>query len=303
MKRPTSSPSDVNRREAAWVKIEPGRFLMGSDNHYPEEAPAHWEQVDGFWIQSTPVTNAMFAQFVEHTGYVTQAERALSPEHYPGVPVAQLQPASLVFTPPSGAVQLADVSRWWALVPGASWRQPLGPGSGLLNLGAHPVVHVGLEDARAYAQWAGGDLPTEQEWEYAAWGGGGGTEFVWGNLLVPDGIHMANTWQGDFPGENLESDGYSRTSPVGVFPANGYGLFDMIGNVWEWTDTVYQPTHASPRRSCCASAKRSSEMKVLKGGSHLCAPNYCQRYRAPARSPQATDTTSSHIGFRCVRRG
>ncbi|HGM6308047.1 formylglycine-generating enzyme family protein [Pseudomonas putida] len=302
MKLPTNSRFEPEQQEADWVWIEPGRFLMGSDSHYPEEAPAHWEEVAGFWIQSTPVTNAMFARFVARTGYVTQAERPLDPRDYPGVAQSHLRPASLVFTPPSGAVSLDDVSRWWALVPGADWRHPLGPGSDLQGMAQHPVVHVGLEDALAYAQWAGCDLPGEPEWEYAAWGGTQQREFVWGHHLVPEGKHMANTWQGNFPAENLQTDGYSRTSPVGAFPANGYGLYDMIGNVWEWTTTVFQPSHASPRKSCCANARSAAQMKVLKGGSHLCAPNYCQRYRPPARSPQATDTTSSHIGFRCVKR-
>lgn len=302
MKLPTNSRFEPEQQEADWVWIEPGRFLMGSDSHYPEEAPAHWEEVAGFWIQSTPVTNAMFARFVARTGYVTQAERPLDPRDYPGVAQSHLRPASLVFTPPSGAVSLDDVSRWWALVPGADWRHPLGPGSDLQGMAQHPVVHVGLEDALAYAQWAGCDLPGEPEWEYAAWGGTQQREFVWGHHLVPEGKHMANTWQGNFPAENLQTDGYSRTSPVGAFPANGYGLYDMIGNVWEWTTTVFQPSHASPRKSCCANARSAPQMKVLKGGSHLCAPNYCQRYRPPARSPQATDTTSSHIGFRCVKR-
>ncbi len=302
MKLPTNSRFEPEQQEADWVWIEPGRFLMGSDSHYPEEAPAHWEEVAGFWIQSTPVTNAMFARFVARTGYVTQAERPLDPRDYPGVAQAHLRPASLVFTPPSGAVSLDDVSRWWALVPGADWRHPLGPGSDLQGMAQHPVVHVGLEDALAYAEWAGCDLPGEPEWEYAAWGGTQQGEFVWGHHLAPEGKHMANTWQGSFPAENLQTDGYSRTSPVGAFPANGYGLYDMIGNVWEWTTTVFQPSHASPRKSCCANARSAAQMKVLKGGSHLCAPNYCQRYRPPARSPQATDTTSSHIGFRCVKR-
>lgn len=302
MKLPINSRSEPEQQETDWVWIEPGRFLMGSDNHYPEEAPAHWQEVAGFWIQSTPVTNAMFARFVARTGYVTQAERPLDPRDYPGVPQAHLRPASLVFTPPSGPVPLDDVSQWWALVAGADWRHPLGPGSDLQGMAQHPVVHVGLEDALAYAQWAGCDLPGEPEWEYAAWGGNQQGEFVWGHHLVPEGRHMANTWQGNFPAENLQTDGYSRTSPVGAFPANGYGLYDMIGNAWEWTTTVFQPSHATPRKSCCSHAKSAAQMKVLKGGSHLCAANYCQRYRAPARSPQATDTTSSHIGFRCVKR-
>lgn len=289
-------------RLANWRRLKGGSFLMGSDRHYPEEAPAHWEQVEGFEIQDTPVTNVMFAEFIACTGYVTQAERPLRPEDYPGVPPAQLQPASLVFIPPTVPVLLDDVSRWWSLVPGADWSHPQGPGSNLRNMDNHPVVHVGLEDAMAYAQWAGCDLPTEQEWEYAAWGGHQASEYVWGHELVSDGQYQANTWQGAFPNENLQADGFAGTSPVKTFPGNGFGLFDMIGNVWEWTTSIFQPTHDAPQKSCCTNAKISAGMKVLKGGSHLCAPNYCQRYRAPARSPQSVDTTSSHIGFRCVRR-
>lgn len=293
----------VDRNGAALIRIPEGRFLMGSQDHYPEESPVRWEDVPGFFMHATPVTNAMFAAFIARTGYVTQAERFLAPEDYPSVAPELLQPASLVFMPPDGPVQLDDVSRWWSLVPGADWRHPLGPDSNLQGLDLHPVVHVGLEDAHAYAQWVGCELPTEAQWEFAAWGGRTGSEFVWGDQLVPDGRHMANIWQGDFPWRNLALDGYDRTSPVGAFPANGYGLQDMIGNVWEWTITPFNnPGRGSGKRSCCAKGGEEKNMRVLKGGSHLCAPDYCQRYRAPARSPQAPDTTSSHIGFRCVRR-
>ncbi|KRV78282.1 formylglycine-generating enzyme family protein [Pseudomonas citronellolis] len=287
---------------APMVRLAGGRFRMGSDEHYPEEAPAHWEEVGPFAIQATPVTNAMFAEFVSRTGHVTLAERSLDPDDYPGVAAELLQPASLVFTPPSEPIGLEDVKRWWSLVPGADWRHPLGPGSSLQGLADHPVVHVALEDALAYARWAGCELPSEQEWEFAAWGGRSGCEFVWGDQLVPGGRHMANTWQGDFPWRNLAFDGHERTSPVGAFPPNGYGLHDMIGNVWEWTASPYRAGHAPPGKSCCAGAAGGGRMMVLKGGSHLCAPDYCQRYRAPARSPQAADTSSSHIGFRCIRR-
>jgi formylglycine-generating enzyme required for sulfatase activity len=293
----------VDRNGAALIRIPEGRFLMGSQHHYPEESPVRWEEVAGFSIHATPVTNAMFAAFVADTGYLTQAERSLASEDYPGVAPGLLQPASLVFTPPNGPVELDDVSRWWSLVPGADWRHPLGPDSNLQGLDLHPVVHVGLEDAHAYADWVGCELPTEEEWEFAAWGGHTGSEFVWGDQLVPDRRHMANIWQGEFPWQNLALDGYDRTSPVGAFPANGYGLRDMIGNVWEWTTTPFRNAgEGSGKPSCCASGGGRTTLKVLKGGSHLCAPGYCQRYRAPARSPQAADTTSSHIGFRCIRR-
>ena len=293
----------VDRNGSALLEIPAGRFLMGSQSHYPEESPVRREEVAGFFMHATPVTNAMFAAFIAHTSYVTQAERCLAHEDYPGVSPDMLQPASLVFMPPDLPVELDDVSRWWSLVPGADWRHPLGPDSNLQGLDLHPVVHVGLEDARAYAHWAGCELPTEEEWEFAAWGGRTGSEFVWGDQLVPDGRHMANIWQGDFPWRNLCLDGYDRTSPVGAFPANGYGLLDMIGNVWEWTTTSFSKRgQGSGKNSCCARGGGEADMKVLKGGSHLCATDYCQRYRAPARSPQAMDTTSSHIGFRCVRR-
>lgn len=298
-----SDPGLLDRNGESLSVIPAGRFLMGSKNHYPEESPVRWEEVAEFCIHTTPVTNAMFAEFVAQTGYLTQAERCLSPENYPGVSVDKLQPASLVFMPPDVPVSLDDVNRWWFLVPGANWRHPLGPNSDLKDLDKHPVVHVGLEDALAYAHWIGCELPTEKEWEFAAWGGHSGSEFVWGDKLVPDGHHMANIWQGEFPWQNLALDGFDRTSPVGSFPPNGYGLLDMIGNVWEWTVTAFDSgAHRGQTNSCCGANNEKEIMKVLKGGSHLCAPNYCQRYRAPARSPQAIDTTSSHIGFRCVRR-
>ncbi|WP_449433530.1 formylglycine-generating enzyme family protein [Pseudomonas putida] len=288
---------------ALLVRIASGEFLMGSQKHYPEERPERWETVEAFQIHASPVTNAMFARFVQQSGYVTQAERPLDPRHYPGVSPAQLAPASLVFTPPSSPVALDDVSRWWSLVKGADWRHPLGPGSDLAGLEQHPVVHVGLEDAQAYAHWAGCELPSEKEWEYAAWGGQRGSEFVWGDRLFPAEGHRANIWQGDFPWRNLALDGYAGTSPVGAYPANGYGLFDMIGNVWEWTATVYLDESASQAKSaCCGGGSKAATLMVLKGGSHLCAADYCRRYRPPARSAQAIDSTSSHIGFRCVRR-
>lgn len=309
----------------AWIPA--GRFTMGSDAHYPEEAEAHEVAVDGFWIDRHPVTNAEFAAFVEATGHVTGAERAPGAADYPEADPALLVPASAVFTPPPHPVPLTDAYRWWSLVPGADWRHPYGPGAGrdLTELADYPVVHVAWSDVVAYAAWAGKALPTEAEWEYAARGGRDGAEYAWGEQLTPGGVHLANVWQGEFPTENRCDDGYEGTSPVGAFPANGYGLRDMIGNVWEWT-TDWWAEHRRLARAapvCCGPAEPRSNptggsralsvdpdqplasrtpRKVMKGGSYLCAPNYCRRYRPAARLPQPVDTTTGHLGFRCVVR-
>ena len=299
--------------------IPGGTFLMGSDRHYPEEAPAHPVAVDDFWIDRNPVTNAEFERFVRASGYVTLAERPLDPALYPAVPRHLLRPASLVFSPPRLAVDTPDWRRWWRLVPGASWRHPYGPGSTCCGLEAHPVVHIAFEDALAYARWAGKDLPSEAEWECAAWGGLHDAEYAWGDTFAPGGQHMANTWQGRFPHENTTLDGFERTSPVRSFPPNGYGLYDMIGNVWEWTSDFYASHHpAQASRPCCVPRNprnstpddsfdpdlpaMSIPRRVIKGGSHLCAPNYCRRYRPAARQAQAIDSPTSHIGFRCITR-
>ena len=225
------------------VRIEGGTFLMGSDSHYPEEGPAHRATVDGFWMDRYPVSNADFAAFVEDTGYVTSAERAPNPDDYPGARPELLTPASVVFQKPAGPVSLDNHFTWWNYVPGADWRHPLGPHSGLNGRAHHPVVHIAFEDAEAFAEWAGKSLPTEAEWEFAARGGLDGVEFAWGSELKPDGQLMANTWQGEFPWQNLGCDGHQGTSPVGSFPPNGYGLHDMIGNVWEWTTDWYEAHH------------------------------------------------------------
>lgn len=299
------------------IWIPGGTFHMGSDHHYPEEAPAHPVQVDGFWMDTAPITNAQFRAFVEATGHVTFAELAPRPEDYPGAPPELLKPGSLVFVKPPGPVDLRDIRNWWRYVCGASWRHPFGPGSNLDGLDQHPVVHVSYADAEAYARWAGKALPTEAEWEWAARGGLDGAEYAWGDEFTPGGRIMANTWQGRFPWENLQEDGFEGVSPVGAFPPNGYGLHDMIGNVWEWTSDWYQPRHpAAAAKACCiprnprggdaAMSPHPAEphipRKVLKGGSHLCAPNYCRRYRPAARYPEPVDTTTSHVGFRCLRR-
>jgi formylglycine-generating enzyme required for sulfatase activity len=301
--------------------IPSGTFLMGSNRHYPEEAPAHRVQVDAFWIDRTPVTNAAFRRFVETTGYVTLAEIAPDPADYPGALPEMLVPASVVFRKPSRRVDLRNHFNWWSYVPGADWRHPQGPASSLAGLDDHPVVHVAYVDAVAFASWAGKDLPTEAEWEIAARGGLDGAEFAWGDEIAPEGRVMANTWQGEFPIENLVIDGYETTSPVGAFPANGWGLYDMIGNVWEWTSDWYSDRHTTRSQGpCCGGAAavnprggdregsydRSMPIrvprKVMKGGSYLCAPSYCRRYRPAARMAQAIDTSTCHLGFRCVTR-
>ena len=306
-------------RESApdMVFIPGGSFRMGSDKHYPEEAPAHQAAVGDFWIDRTPITNKQFRKFVRETGHVTFAEIPPQAKDYPGALPDMLKAGSLIFTPPKQPVDLADWSQWWTFKFGANWRRPYGPRSTISGLDDHPVVHIAYRDAEAYAAWAGKELPSEAEWEFAARGGLDGAEFAWGDAFTPDGKHLANTWQGDFPHQNIASDGHERTSPVMAFPPNGYGLRDMIGNVWEWTKDWYASRHADAgAHPCCApqnprgsAQEMTSEetsydprlpdikipRKVLKGGSHLCAPNYCRRYRPAARHAQPVDTsTSSH---------
>jgi formylglycine-generating enzyme required for sulfatase activity len=293
--------------------------LMGDERFYPEERPVHAVTVDGFWMDEHPVTNAEFRRFVKATGYRTVAERPLDPADYPDADPALLTPGSLVFHPTQGPVDLRDYRNWWSWEPGAYWTRPEGPGSNLCGRERHPVVHVAYADAEAYAAWVGAELPTEAEWERAARGGLEGAVFVWGDEFAPKGRMMANTWQGEFPWQNFQTDGYAGTSPIGSFRANGYGLFDIAGNVWEWTRDYFTPGHpAHPARPCCVprnprvdSAEHSHvagqpgeriPRKVIKGGSHLCAPNYCLRYRPAARQGEAVDTSTSHIGFRCVVR-
>jgi formylglycine-generating enzyme required for sulfatase activity len=300
--------------DMVWV---PGRtFLMGSDRHYPEEAPAHRVRVDGFWMDARTVTNAAFARFVEETGYVTMAERPADPADYPGALPELLSPSSTIFRKPTSRVDTGNAYNWWVYAKGADWRHPRGPASGVGRMMDHPVVHVTLADVEAYAAWAGKDIPTEAEWEFAARGGLDGAEFVWGDEFTPGGVHMANTWQGEFPYKNSLADGFEYTAPVGSFPPNGYGLYDMAGNVWQWTCDWYQE-HARIDSPCCTAenprgAIREASInprdpapiprKVTKGGSHLCAPNYCRRYRPAARMAQPIDTSTSHLGFRLIMR-
>jgi formylglycine-generating enzyme required for sulfatase activity len=293
------------------VWVRPGRFLMGSNTFYPEEAPVRRVSVDGFWIDTQPVTNRQFETFVNATGWVTDAELPADPDDYPGTRPERLRPASLVFTPTRGPVDLTNPASWWSYQTEANWRQPYGPGSSLKDLHDHPVVHVSWRDAAAYALWAGADLPTEAEWEFAARGGLDGLTYAWGDTLNPGGRQLANTWQGKFPCQNLAMDGWERTSPVGFYPANGYGIYDMIGNVWEWTSDRWSlpadgaATGKSPdTAAACADLRNRSgaPQKVIKGGSHLSAPNYCRRYRPAARLPHPVDASTSHVGFRCVVR-
>jgi formylglycine-generating enzyme len=256
------------------VWVAGGTFTMGSDHHYADEAPAHRVMVDGFWIDQYEVTNRDFAAFVKATGHVTTPERAADPADYPGARPDLLAPASTVFVKPPHPVDLREPYLWWTYVPGADWRHPQGPGSSNKKKPDHPVVHLSWDDAVAFATWAGKDIPTEAEWEYAARGGLDGATYAWGDEFTPGGRWMANTWQGEFPIENTRADGYDGTSPVGQFPANGYGLFDMIGNVWEWTAgdfTGYPGFHPFPYREY-SEVFFGPEYKVLRGGSWATRP-------------------------------
>jgi formylglycine-generating enzyme required for sulfatase activity len=315
-----SVEDDAGPQSTAVVGLSGATFLMGSDAHYPEEAPAHRVRVDGFGIDRFEVTNADYGAFIDATGYVTVAERPLAPEDYPGAPAENLLPGSLVFTPTSGPVDLRHLSQWWTWTPGASWRHPEGPDSTIDDRADHPVVHVAHEDAVAYATWVGAALPTEAEWECAARGGLEGAEFTWGDQPTPRGRILANHWDGpDFPWRSTGESGFTGTAPVGSFPPNGFGLHDMAGNVWEWTEDWYAGAHPPDAGTACcvpenprggdldasydpAQPQFAVPRKVIKGGSFLCADTYCLRYRPAARRPQMIDTGMSHLGFRCVWR-
>lgn len=313
----STRPGKPPRKGMVW--IPGGTFMMGSDHHYPEEGPAHRVTVDGFWMDQYTVTNKQFQRFVKETGYVTFAERPPKPEDYPGALPELLVPGSVVFQQPKHPVDLRTCS-WWDYVPGANWRHPEGSGSSIKGRENHPVVHIAYEDAEAYAAWAGQSLPTEAQWEFAARGGLEGAVYTWGNEFAPKGKRMANTWFGEFPWQNLKPRP-PGTEPVGSYPPNGYGLYDMAGNVWEWTTDWYRAGHPennpeNKTKSCCipvnprgGTQEESFDpntpqiripRKVLKGGSFLCAPNYCMRYRPAARHPETVDTSTCHIGFRCV---
>jgi formylglycine-generating enzyme len=309
-----AAPGPAPHAGMSWI---PARtFRMGSDAHYSEEAPAHNVSVSGFWIDRYPVTNRDFARFVRSTRHVTLAEQVPAAEEYPDARPELLVAGSSVFVQPDHPVSLNSPYAWWTWIPGADWRHPQGPGTSIQRKPDHPVVHLAWTDVEAYARWAGKQVPAEAEWELAARGGLDGAEYAWGDEFTPGGRWMANTWQGEFPVRNAGKHGRTGTSPVGQYPANGYGLYDMIGNVWEWTSDWYQPhSHASPAPPCCSPAGPGSHessaepagrphipRKVMKGGSHLCAPNYCRRYRPAARMPQAVDTSTSHLGFRLISR-
>lgn len=299
------------------VEVPGGEFTMGADDGEPEERPARRVAVSSFAMERHPVTNAQYARFVEATGYVSLAERPLDPAAFPGAPAENLQSGSMVFTPTPGPVDLRHLSQWWRWTPGASWRSPEGSASTWHDRLDHPVVHLAHEDAAAYATWAGRSLPTEAEWERAARCGHDGLRFAWGNEPTPGGRRMAKYWEGDFPWRSRPTDGFDRTAPVGTYPPNEYGLVDLTGNVWEWTDDWYAEGQADgggccvPRDPLGPGREGSYDprqpqfripRKVIKGGSYLCADEYCQRYRPGARRPQMIDTGMSHIGFRCVAR-
>ena len=318
---------------AGMVLVPGGEFTMGSDAEwaFPNERPAHRVKVTPFFLDAKPVTNAQFAEFVEATGYKTVAERAVDweelkkqvPPGTPKPPEEMLAPGSLVFRPASGPVDLRDMSQWWVWTTGASWRHPEGPGSNIEGRENHPVVQVAFEDAQTYAKWAGKRLPTEAEWEFAARGGLEGARYAWGDSENPEGKILVNRWTGEFPYRNDSADGFAGTSPVGAFPANGYGLFDMGGNVWNWCSDFYRADTFAVRSGdagvCCdpkgpADSKDASlvpgdpspptvpgaERRVTKGGSFLCHPSYCESYRPAARRGTSPDTGSSHVGFRCA---
>jgi formylglycine-generating enzyme required for sulfatase activity len=285
-----------------WIPAQ--TTTVGSDVHYPEESPARSATLPGFWIQARQVTNAEFAAFVDATGYVTVAERRPDPADYPNAPAENLQPGSMVFRRTAGPVDLRHLAQWWTWTPGACWNHPRGPRSSTAGRERHPVVHVAYDDAAAYAHWAGLALPTEMQWEVAARGGLPGAVYTWGDRPEAPGTTLANYWHGEFP--YLPDTGYGTTHPVGSHQPNGYGLFDMAGNVWEWTTDWWSDTRAVD--SCCAADSYDPRQpqfrigrRVVKGGSFLCADSYCLRYRPAARRPQMVDTGMSHVGFRCVR--
>ena len=316
---PASSPTETATTPATappgpapegMVWVPGGRFSMGCDDPSMRDArPWHEVSVDGFWMDRTEVTNAEFARFVQAVGHVTSAERALDPKLFPGVPAAELAPSGVTFSPPNHAVSLNNHMQWWKLIPGADWRHPEGPGSDIQDKPNHPVVHVGWNDAQAYAKWAGKRLPTEAQWERAARGGIDRSTFVWGEDMNPGGHCMANTWQGKFPVENLKTDGYRLTAPVGQYPPNGFGLVDMAGNVWEWCSDWYRPDYYrySPSRSPQGPESSHDPLepgvpkRVQRGGSFLCSDEYCKRYNPGGRGKGNPSDGASHVGFRCVK--
>jgi formylglycine-generating enzyme required for sulfatase activity len=318
-----SESASVSTEGMVW--IEGGTYTMGSSDSYAEahEGPEVVVEVSGFYMDATEVTNSQYAQFVEATGYVTVAERDIDWEQIkqelpPGTPKpadSLLAAGSLVFSPPPGKVPLDNIHQWWLWVVGADWRHPLGPESNIEGKENHPVVHLAYEDVDAYCKWVGKRLPTEAEWEYAAKGNAEGKQFQWGEELTPEGKYLANFFQGDFPHDNHTSDGFERTAPVGTYPPNAYGLYDMIGNVWEWTSDYYRPdtkkeyvalgakgckNPTGPQSSFDPNDPYATEKRVVKGGSYLCSEQYCSNYRPTSRMATSFDSGQSHLGFRCV---
>jgi sulfatase modifying factor 1 len=289
------------------VWVEGGMFSMGSEEFYREEGPIHEVTVDGFWIDSHEVTNSQFAKFVDETGYITVAERQPNIDEIPNAPTEMLKPGSAMFTPPNAGGQITS---WWTYVPGANWKHPNGPDSSIEGMKFYPVVHVAFEDAQSYAKWAGRELPTEAQYEFAARSKREKNAFAWdGNEIAPNGKYMANTWQGFFPLNNSKEDGYAGIAPAGCYDANQYGAHDLIGNVWEWTANWYAPFHNRKDQNNPKGPNQEQSfdknnpgfpVRVIKGGSYLCAPNFCMRYRPAARHAQDTGLGANHIGFRTV---
>ncbi len=295
------------------VWIPGGEFWMGADE-FPDAQPWHQVVVNGFWMDTTEVTNEQFEQFVKATGYTTVAQRTPRAEDFPGAPPENLVAGSVVFSPPDHPVNLNNHFQWWSYVRGADWRHPEGPQSSIKDRENYPVVHIAYEDALAYAQWVGKRLPTEAEFEFAQRGGLDRKPYAWGDEFMPGGRHMANTFQGHFPDKNRQEDGYEHAAPVASFPPNGYGLYDMAGNVWEWTSDWYRHDYyrtlvaeGTPTRNpqgptdSFDPSEPGVKKKVHKGGSFLCTDQYCARYIAGGRGKGEPDTGTNHLGFRLVR--
>lgn len=314
-KEPQTSSAPVNPNDHSWTNgmkwIPGGTFQMGSEEGQPDEKPVHEVTVDGFWLDTYELTNEEFEKFVKATGYVTIAERKPKPEDFPGAPPEALVPGAIVFTPPPGQVPLHDHMAWWRYVPGANWRHPEGPDSTIKGREKHPVVQVAWFDAMAYAKWAGKRLPTEAEWEFASRGGKEKQTYTWGNEKTPEGKWLANIWQGSFPNGNTLQDGFKLQAPVGSFPPNGYGLYDMAGNVWEWTADWYMPDYYAKSPKLNPQGPQESYdpnepgvwKRITRGGSYLCTEAYCWGYRPAMRMKTSPDTGLNHTGFRCARSG